>query len=54
LKNFRMQYEPMKVEALIVRRPKQPVWPCCTTILCGENFQDWSLEILIEDTISIY
>jgi hypothetical protein len=25
LKNFRMQYEPMKVEALIVRRPKQPV-----------------------------
>ena len=44
----------LPLAALTIRRPKHPVWQCCTTIFHGEIFEDWSLEILIWNTIDIY
>ena len=41
----------LQLAALTVRRPKHPVWPCCTTIFYGEKFEDSSPEILIWNTI---
>ena len=44
----------LPLAALTIRRPKHPVWQCCTTTFHREIFEDWSLEILIWNTIDIY
>ena len=44
----------LQLAALTIRRPKHPVWQCCTTTFHREIFEDWSLEILIWNTIDIY
>ena len=41
----------LQLAAPTARRPKHPVWPCCTTIFYGEKFEDSSPEILIWNTI---
>ena len=49
LKTFRLQHK-----ALTLWRRKHPVWLCCTGVpysFMEKYFQDWSPEILIEDTI---